>query len=1529
MKRILIIGMMTILLICLAIGTAGAETYQTVEEAVTGIIAEMHIAGITGEYNQAVWLHDWLTGHADYDEGNQWFSPEGVLLHGTGVCQSYTDAYALLLDAAGIQNATITSNSMKHTWNVVNLEGAWCYVDVTWDDPTGGGGESHFYFGMNEALLTRDHTLEDHTYTCATLGNYYPLRYDEGILLVSNKEEMIQKLNAVIPNFPNVISLNYYGTDPTFSVVGTFVEWAETVNYRYGILGYTADYQNFLASFEMEYTDPWEKSTTVLDEPVTADSFSMESPTGIYRLSNYNGNGVVLVFGRRTCANTRAFLKGFRSEIEGLASVGVETLVSVIEANDDEDILAMEETLAEAGVSPGYHFAYDQIGLMWNYLSAVGVDIYNTGVTFPCIFLINASGQIVSYSTGFVRNMPDIIASAYALGTGKSLPEPEQIDPHDIENGSGNINQLSGNSQVSAIKSAVANGKYVMFLSNKALNYNNTQSFLESWEKKHNQYEELGIELIVALEEMPEDDIRSAYPHVQFVDYNEDDFWPLLRDSGFSGESASYLCNFFYAPDGHCIAYSNGSTLSLNTCALYVNEARDCSLNGHHTWGDPVYVWSDDNSTVTATRTCIFDSSHFETETVNTHAGDEIPATCEDPCLIVYTSDSFENEAFIQQEKQITTSEPLGHEWDEPVYTWSEDHSTVTATHICLRDNTHEESETVAALEEIMVEPTCEFSGTAKYTSAAFENTAFEVQIEVLSDIEALGHDWDEPVYTWADENNAVTATRICKRDNSHVETETISATAEVIKLPTCESKGRTKYTSANFENEAFIVQTKTLTDIDALGHDWDDIIYVWSNDKREVTASRKCRNDYNHIETETVDTSSKVVLPATCETKGKTKYTSAEFENEEFDVQEKTVTDIPALGHEWNDSVYDWTDDNRFVTATRICNHDASHVETETVTVTSAIDKAATCETKGKTKYTSAVFENPAFSVQSKTLTDINALGHDWGTPIYSWADDNSTVTAIRICVNDDKHTETETVNVGSTVEKPATCENKGKTKYTGAAFDNTAFTAQIKTLEDIEPLGHDWGIASYAWADDNRTITATRTCSHDDSHVETETATVTSEIKLQPSCESMGKTKYTSAAFENEAFAIQTKTLTDIDALGHDWERIVYVWADDKSTVTATRTCKNDTFHDHIETETVSVTATVTNPATCEFKGTTKYQSAEFENEEFTVQVRSITDIPALGHDWGAPEYSWADDNSTVTATRVCENDNSHVETEDATVTVVITAPATCEVKGQTTYTGSAYENEAFTAQTRTLTDIDALGHIPVTDDAVEATCTKTGLTEGSHCSVCKKILKAQEVLPLVDHQYAIFDAVPATCEETGLTSHVECTECGNILIASTTIPALGHEWGEPTYIWSKDNTEITATARCTRDEHHTIIEDVDAYRIAITSPTETDPGSYIWRSNLFDNSLFAIQETEGGSIPALGKMNVMYLPSFLTTIETESFDNVAVEAIILPNTLTTIEPKAFTNCKNLKYIKVPAGLTIPDDTFEGSPMVVIDQK
>ncbi|MBR3949676.1 MAG: cell wall-binding repeat-containing protein [Oscillospiraceae bacterium] len=49
-----------------------------------------------------------------------------------------------------------------------------------------------------------------------------------------------------------------------------------------------------------------------------------------------------------------------------------------------------------------------------------------------------------------------------------------------------------------------------------------------------------------------------------------------------------------------------------------------------------------------------------------------------------------------------------------------------------------------------------------------------------------------------------------------------------------------------------------------------------------------------------------------------------------------------------------------------------------------------------------------------------------------------------------------------------------------------------------------------------------------------------------------------------------------------------------------------------------------------------------------------------------------------------------------------------------------------------------IPATGHTEVVDAAVEETCVTEGKTAGSHCSVCKKVIEAQTVIPALGHNY-----------------------------------------------------------------------------------------------------------------------------------------------------------------------------------------------
>ena len=74
-----------------------------------------------------------------------------------------------------------------------------------------------------------------------------------------------------------------------------------------------------------------------------------------------------------------------------------------------------------------------------------------------------------------------------------------------------------------------------------------------------------------------------------------------------------------------------------------------------------------------------------------------------------------------------------------------------------------------------------------------------------------------------------------------------------------------------------------------------------------------------------------------------------------------------------------------------------------------------------------------------------------------------------------------------------------------------------------------------------------------------------------------------------------------------------------------------------------------------------------------------REHTEISAPGHDWDEPEYVWAEDYSSCTATRACKRDETHTETETAEAAGVETKPATVDKEGEIIYT-AVFENEAF---------------------------------------------------------------------------------------------------------------------------------------------------------------------------------------------------------------------------------------------------------
>ena len=127
----------------------------------------------------------------------------------------------------------------------------------------------------------------------------------------------------------------------------------------------------------------------------------------------------------------------------------------------------------------------------------------------------------------------------------------------------------------------------------------------------------------------------------------------------------------------------------------------------------------------------------------------------------------------------------------------------------------------------------------------------------------------------------------------------------------------------------------------------------------------------------------------------------------------------------------------------------------------------------------------------------------------------------------------------------------------------------------------------------------------------------------------------------------------------------------------------------------------------------------------------------------------------------------DNTTKATGHSYGNAVVTKQPTCTAEGTKTKT--------CTKCNATVTEkLPAKGHTAVTDKGYPATCTTAGKTDGSHCSVCGAVIKAQTVINATSHKSSgwIIDKT-ASIGVKG-SKHKECTVCKKVL-ETAEIPAL----------------------------------------------------------------------------------------------------------------------------------------------------------
>lgn len=101
------------------------------------------------EVDKVIWINDYICNNYEYDTTLAQSNVYGMLKMGTGTCRAYVQMFNLLADKTGLNTSFAVSHKMRHAWNIVQIDGCWYNIDVTWNDQS----KPYCYLSSDEAML--------------------------------------------------------------------------------------------------------------------------------------------------------------------------------------------------------------------------------------------------------------------------------------------------------------------------------------------------------------------------------------------------------------------------------------------------------------------------------------------------------------------------------------------------------------------------------------------------------------------------------------------------------------------------------------------------------------------------------------------------------------------------------------------------------------------------------------------------------------------------------------------------------------------------------------------------------------------------------------------------------------------------------------------------------------------------------------------------------------------------------------------------------------------------------------------------------------------------------------------------------------------------------------------------------------------------------------------------------------------------------------------------------------------------------
>lgn len=379
------------------------------------------------DLEKAVVLHDYLAVNCEYDKENLdkgkvpdvSYTAYGTLVNRISVCEGYALAYKYLLNQAGIECLMVKSEAMNHAWNLIQLNGKYYQVDVTWDDPTWDliGRARHKYMFRSDTafvnncehhdwIVTEGSEAVDYKATDTSYDNAFWLKCNAPLVFVEEDCYYVTYNGTGVINKNSLSDITGDGT--TVCDIGTWTVWNGSGFWQNAFSGL------FYVNGRLYYNDKSSIRSFTLDDMGNAidqrEEFKADTANGyIYGSAFCQGK---VYYSLHQSPNESAKETVLTADITFETEDPTEIPVEKIELDKETVMLAVgDKTVLKAAITPSY--ATDT-AITWessdNLIAEVSDGVITAIMAGSCTITASAGNKKAFCEVTIIDN-EDVIAS--------------------------------------------------------------------------------------------------------------------------------------------------------------------------------------------------------------------------------------------------------------------------------------------------------------------------------------------------------------------------------------------------------------------------------------------------------------------------------------------------------------------------------------------------------------------------------------------------------------------------------------------------------------------------------------------------------------------------------------------------------------------------------------------------------------------------------------------------------------------------------------------------------------------------------------------------------------------------------------------------------------------------------------------------------------------------------------------------------------------------------------------------------------